>query len=570
MAYLALYRKYRPQSFDEVVGQKAVIKTLTNALKNNKIAHAYLFCGPRGTGKTSLARLFAKSLNCSEGVGEECNKCDNCLAVIKGNHPDVFEVDAASNSGVDNVRQLIEQVSFQPILGRYKVYIIDEVHSMSASAFNALLKTLEEPPSHVVFILATTEPNKVLPTILSRVQRYDFTKVSDEDLVYKMSEILEKEGIEYEESALKLIARLADGGVRDSLSLLDQAISYCGNYIKEEEVYSLFGLLQIEDKLELLKKIHVKDLKGVLNFASSKYSQGADILKLHDDLINIYKDLLVFGTTRDPSLLTLLKPEEALRTLVTPREIRHNLDVLIEQRRAYKFASNAFDQFELTLLKLCLDDVSVSVTNEQKEIKKPIEEKKDILVDAIKVEPIEEEVKEEPAKEVSSTTIKTSAMQYVSPDSEGDELIELNSDEVINMMMQGNKQTKQNLLDNWSKLESIPATSELYLLASSLRNGTLPRIACKNVVIVETDFKNIIYKINNKNAQKELKEIMNKVFNLDVFVLGLIHKDYVDYVSRYLNLAQANMLPKVHEITLFEGIEEKATNAEAFIESLKE
>ena len=161
-------------------------------------------------------------------------------------------------------------------------------------------------------------------------------------------------------------------------------------------------------------------------------------------------------------------------------------------------------------------------------------------------------------------------MQYVSPDSEGDELIELNSDEVINMMMQGNKQTKQNLLDNWSKLESIPATSELYLLASSLRNGTLPRIACKNVVIVETDFKNIIYKINNKNAQKELKEIMNKVFDLDVFVLGLIHKDYVDYVSRYLNLAQANMLPKVHEITLFEGIEEKATNAEAFIESLKE
>ena len=190
MAYLALYRKYRPQSFDEVVGQKAVIKTLTNALKNNKIAHAYLFCGPRGTGKTSLARLFAKSLNCSKGVGEECNECDNCLAVIKGNHPDVFEVDAASNSGVDNVRQLIEQVSFQPILGRYKVYIIDEVHSMSASAFNALLKTLEEPPAHVVFILATTEPNKVLPTILSRVQRYDFTKVSDEDLVYKMSEIL--------------------------------------------------------------------------------------------------------------------------------------------------------------------------------------------------------------------------------------------------------------------------------------------------------------------------------------------------------------------------------------------
>ena len=198
MSYQAFYRTYRPQKFSEVVGQKAVIKTLRNALSENKIAHAYLFCGPRGTGKTTMARLFAKALNCEEGIGHECDVCQNCVAVKTGSHPDVFEIDAASNSGVDSVRDLIDQVRYQPILGRYKVYIIDEVHNMSSSAFNALLKTLEEPPANVVFILATTEPQKVLPTILSRVQRFDFTKVSDEDIISKMSEILEKENVTYE------------------------------------------------------------------------------------------------------------------------------------------------------------------------------------------------------------------------------------------------------------------------------------------------------------------------------------------------------------------------------------
>ena len=178
MAYQAFYNKYRPQTFEEVVGQKAIVTTLKNAILEDKIAHAYLFCGPRGTGKTTMARLFAKALNCQEGVGKQCNHCESCEKIMKGQHPDVIEIDAASNSTVDSVRQLIENVSYRPIMSPYKVYIIDEVHNMSDSAFNALLKTIEEPPSFVIFILATTDPQKVLPTILSRVQRFDFSKVS--------------------------------------------------------------------------------------------------------------------------------------------------------------------------------------------------------------------------------------------------------------------------------------------------------------------------------------------------------------------------------------------------------
>lgn len=565
MSYQAFYRTYRPQKFSEVVGQKAVIKTLRNALSENKIAHAYLFCGPRGTGKTTMARLFAKALNCEEGIGHECDVCQNCIAVKTGSHPDVFEIDAASNSGVDSVRDLIDQVRYQPILGRYKVYIIDEVHNMSSSAFNALLKTLEEPPANVVFILATTEPQKVLPTILSRVQRFDFTKVSDEDIISKMSEILEKENVTYEEGSLELIARLADGGVRDALSILDQVVSYSGDNISIEDINTLFGLLNVKDKLDFVRKIGSKDLASVINTAKDMYSRGIDIVKLHDDLIKIFKDLLVFGMTKDESLLTVLKPNEALQTLIKPKDIKRSLNILIDARREYRKVTNAFDHFELTLIKLCSEEETpvISTVVNQSQNKPLVNGITSQVENTAKPETKIVEVKDD---YVESVVKKKTVTNKVAEVSTNGPMLDISDDDVIQIMIQGSKPLKQSLMESWPKLKSPEALAEYGQYAVML-NACTPRIIGANVLVVETMFDAQAAKINLIANQEGLKNILSELFGVSPTCYAITPTEYIRLVQHYKNLQQARKLPDATKLD-FDKILRKGSG-QKFIDELK-
>lgn len=565
MSYQAFYRTYRPQKFSEVVGQKAVIKTLRNALSENKIAHAYLFCGPRGTGKTTMARLFAKALNCEEGIGHECDVCQNCIAVKTGSHPDVFEIDAASNSGVDSVRDLIDQVRYQPILGRYKVYIIDEVHNMSSSAFNALLKTLEEPPANVVFILATTEPQKVLPTILSRVQRFDFTKVSDEDIISKMSEILKKENVTYEEGSLELIARLADGGVRDALSILDQVVSYSGDNISIEDINTLFGLLNVKDKLDFVRKIGSKDLASVINTAKDMYSRGIDIVKLHDDLIKIFKDLLVFGMTKDESLLTVLKPNEALQTLIKPKDIKKSLNILIDARREYRKVTNAFDHFELTLIKLCSEEETpvISTVVNQSQNKPLVNGITSQVENTAKPETKIVEVKDDYVESVvkkKTVTNKVAEVSTIGP------MLDISDDDVIQIMIQGSKPLKQSLMESWPKLKSPEALAEYGQYAVML-NACTPRIIGANVLVVETMFDAQAAKINLIANQEGLKNILSELFGVSPTCYAITPTEYIRLVQHYKNLQQARKLPDATKLD-FDKILRKGSG-QKFIDELK-
>ncbi len=354
----ALYRAYRPQTFKDVVGQEHIIKTLKNQIQNNNVGHAYLFCGTRGTGKTSTAKIFARAVNCEDSVNEEpCNECEVCKDILNDNNMDVIEIDAASNNSVDDIREIRENVKYTPAKCKYKVYIIDEVHMLSQGAFNALLKTLEEPPSYVIFILATTEPHKIPATILSRCQRFDFKRVTVKDMSSRMKEICEDVNVEVDDRALNLIARNSQGALRDALSILDQCMSFSENKIEYKDVVDLLGTVNVEQLFEMADYVIKEDTKKCLEILNEFVIWGKDIKNLIDDLIDHFRNLMVCKVSNDLDEIISL-PEEIIDQLksqaetVETNEIIRILNILSVTQDDIKASSNPRVLAEVSIMKL--------------------------------------------------------------------------------------------------------------------------------------------------------------------------------------------------------------------------
>ena len=384
MSYTALYRKFRPQEFEDVKGQEHIVTTLKNQIKADRIGHAYLFCGTRGTGKTTAAKIFAKAVNCEHPVdGSPCGTCEACRAIAAGNSMNVIEIDAASNNGVENIRQIREEVEYAPTEGKYKVYIIDEVHMLSIGAFNALLKTLEEPPSYVIFILATTEVHKIPITILSRCQRYDFHRISIETISARLTELLEKENVVAEERAVRYIAKAADGSMRDALSLLDQCIAfYLGEELTYEHVLEVLGAVDTEVFSSLLRRILGQDIVGAIEQLEKIIIQGRELGQFVTDFTWYLRNLLLVQSSDDmeevldmsAENLALLKEEAKM---VEAETLFRYIRIFSELSNQVKYSSQKRILIEIALIKLCrpqMERDEASVLERISRIEKTLEE----------------------------------------------------------------------------------------------------------------------------------------------------------------------------------------------------
>ena len=426
MTYQSLYRKYRPTQFEDVIGQETIVKSLENSIIKNKISHAYLFTGPRGTGKTTMAKLMAKSINCMDEDKVICGQCESCKQADAGSHPDIVEIDAASNNGVEEIRTLIERVKFTPIIGDYKVYIIDEVHMLSQGAFNALLKTLEEPPSHVVFILATTEIHKVLPTIISRCQRYDFSRI-DSDLISKrLDQIVESENREIEKGASSVIASLSGGGMRNALTILEQALILNDDLITKDAIYEQNGMILPKEKLALFDNIITGNLSEMLAVYNNMLQKTVDVASLIMDLVKGIKDSIVYQYTGNLSYID--QNEEAL-IIYLHNNFETNLRIemintLLDYHEKIRFSSSPQLHMEIALIEifesLNKNKVFKSV---EKEVEAEIEESFE-----------EEKVSSEIEKEFSQ--------------------IELSEEEIVRLMVSADKEERFKDSENFNQLDN--------------------------------------------------------------------------------------------------------------------
>ncbi len=532
MEYISLYRKYRPKTFSDVVGQEVAVKILKNSILNNKISHAYIFSGPRGTGKTSIAKIFSKAVNCLNTTdGDLCNNCENCLQNID-EEIDIIEIDAASNNGVDEIREIRNNVKLMPVHLKYKVYIIDEVHMLSTSAFNALLKTLEEPPKHVIFILATTEFNKIPATVISRCQKFDFKKITNKQIEDRLKYILEQEKKSLNGEVISLIAKLSDGGLRDAINMLDQVISLEKENVTVDDVYNLIGDISEKNIIILLENIVSGNIKETLKNINEYYEEGKNFINICERLQLLIRNIIIFNNTDnyfdkeyEKKLLDFSHIE-----LEYCEEMSDELFNLINE---LKRTNNQKIITEISFLKMCL----MQNKKEEKNIDK-IETKNNSKDNEI---PIIIEEKQNKEKEKNKS-------------------IKIN-----NVFCGPSKELKNNFVKNYEKLKEFLSIKEYNSLVNLLLKAT-PQIVTETNVLFT--FKNNFDIVLFDNKIEEIQDLLRKIFEKKYSVVAVNNEEYSSILKEYKKNIDSGKIYKYIEEPHIETKDNKNTKIENTAETL--
>ena len=527
--YQALYRKYRPNNFDEVTGQETIKKTLQNAILNNKISHAYLFAGPRGTGKTSIAKILAKTVNCSNLDGYmPCNECVNCTQINNKQSNDIIEIDAASNNGIDEIREIRNKANLVPTTGKYKVYIIDEVHMLTTGAFNALLKTLEEPPAHIIFILATTEPHKIPATILSRCQRFDFKRISTIDLVERLKYIIEEEKINIDEDAINEIARLSDGGMRDSISLLDQALAYSPKNISLEDIHEINGSLPIVKLSTFVNFILAKNIVQLLKLIDEFNDSGKNLIKISEEIVSYLKNILLYKISPEylKNLTNNYQIYEEASNNITKEQVIELISKFNNSMNDIKLSSDPKLSMELLIIKECSNSeekfTKVSFDNPKLDEQANIKTTEDLIKvnETIKIDSVVYDHKLD-KKNIQDKEENTCDLEMIE---------EFKKIRINNALAKFDKNILINLRKNLYKIEDYLLDENYSNFASMIIDGELKATSDEYMVFVfKTE--NLSFEFNNNIliVQELFEKIFNKyykVISTDNISWEIIKKDF--------------------------------------------
>lgn len=521
MSYTALYRKYRPQNFEDVKGQDAIVETIRNQIQAERIGHAYLFCGTRGTGKTTIAKIFARAVNCEHPVnGSPCGECASCQAIAAGTSMNVIEIDAASNNGVDNIREIREEVTYAPTDGRYKVYIIDEVHMLSIGAFNALLKTLEEPPSYVIFILATTEAHKIPVTILSRCQRYDFHRISVHTISERLQELLLQEQAEAEEKAVRYIAKAADGAMRDALSLLDQCMAfYMGQKLTYDHVLEVLGAVDTERFSRMFRAVLGNDVTAAMYQIEELVSEGRDLSQYVNDFTWYLRNLLLLQSSDDiedvldisSENLELLKEE--CKMAESAQLIRY-IHIFSELSNQVRYSTQKRIVIEIAVIKLCRPQMEEDVSS--------------ILARLSELEKKIETGIVQTAESVSKGYAGREADLHENPDGIADE--KKNSDR---RMQEAVSEDIRQVVENWRNIVAqMPEALSVFMRKARLSIGE------NNILLIVFDDFIISDMLSEEERQKEIKDVISKSIGKEVQIQIRLQDSGQSFEKEYVDLEQ--------------------------------